>query len=80
MKYLFLKLNDEKYWFELEEDNYANRQIVLAVERQMLIPRDCVVASKYNIHWLNIYPRVCCKKQHAFFLYICVNKLLWNGN
>lgn len=29
MKYLLLKTDTETYWFELDEDNYANRQIVL---------------------------------------------------
>lgn len=29
MKYMLLKLNEEKYWFEIENDNYVNRQIVL---------------------------------------------------
>lgn len=28
MKYLLLELDKEKYWFEIEDDNYANRQIV----------------------------------------------------
>lgn len=29
MKYLLLKTDTERYWFELDDDNYANRQIVL---------------------------------------------------
>lgn len=29
MKYLVLKWNKEKYWFELDECSYVNRQIVL---------------------------------------------------
>jgi len=29
MKYLLLELDKEKYWFEIGDDNYANRQIVL---------------------------------------------------
>lgn len=29
MKYLLLKLDKEKYWFELDDDRYVNRQIFL---------------------------------------------------
>lgn len=29
MKYLLLKLGEEKYWYELDDAGYANRQIVL---------------------------------------------------
>ena len=29
MKYLLLKLDEEKYWFELDDDKYATRQIIL---------------------------------------------------
>lgn len=29
MKYLLLELDKEKYWFEIGDDNYVNRQIVL---------------------------------------------------
>lgn len=29
MRYLLLILENEKYWFELDKNNYANRQIIL---------------------------------------------------
>lgn len=29
MKYLLLELDEERYWFELDDDGYANRQIFL---------------------------------------------------
>lgn len=29
MKYLLLKSGKEKYWYELDDEGYANRQIVL---------------------------------------------------
>ena len=37
MKYMILTLNEEKYWLEVEEDNYANRQIILDEYKQFHI-------------------------------------------
>lgn len=50
MKYLLLKLNNEKYWFELEEDSYANRQIVLDESNEYHIScmEDCLAEGPVN--------------------------------
>ena len=50
MKYLLLKLNDEIYWFELEVDSYANRQIVLdkCNEYHISCMEDCLAEGPVN--------------------------------
>ena len=43
-------MNDEKYWFELEEDRYANRQIVLdeCNEYHISCMEDCLAEGPVN--------------------------------
>ena len=44
MKYLLLKSGKEKYWFELESNDYATRQIILGEDEEFHISclEDCL--------------------------------------
>lgn len=50
MKYLLLILNEEKYWFELDDDRYVNRQIVLDEYNKFHISclEDCLAEGPFN--------------------------------
>lgn len=50
MKYLLLKLNSERYWFELENENYVNRQIVLDENEEFHVScmEDCLAEGQIN--------------------------------
>lgn len=50
MKYLLLKMDEEKYWFELDEENFVNRQIVLDEYNQLHVSclEDCLAEGVIN--------------------------------
>ncbi len=50
MKYLYLKWNNESYWFELGEDNYVIRQIVLDENEDFHVSclEDCLAEGPIN--------------------------------
>lgn len=50
MKYLLLKMDEEKYWFELDEENLVNRQIVLDEYNQLHVSclEDCLAEGVIN--------------------------------
>lgn len=50
MKYLLLKLGEEKYWYELDDDGYVNRQIVLDEYNQIHVSclEDCLAEGPIN--------------------------------
>lgn len=50
MKYLLLKSGKEKYWYELDEEGYANRQIVLDEQCQIHLSclEDCLAEGPVN--------------------------------
>ncbi len=50
MKYLLLKLGEEKYWYELDDEGYANRQIVLDEHSQIHVSclEDCLAEGPIN--------------------------------
>ena len=50
MKYLLLKLDEEKYWFELGDDGCANRQIVLDECNRIHVSclEDCLAEGTIN--------------------------------
>ena len=50
MKYLLLKSGEEKYWYELDDAGYANRQIVLDENCQIHVSclEDCLAEGPIN--------------------------------
>lgn len=50
MRYLLLTLETEKYWFELNYDNYANREIILDEygELHFSCLEDCLAEGEVN--------------------------------
>lgn len=50
MKYLQLKLDGEKYWLEIADDSYANRQIVLDEYNEFHVSclEDCLAEGSIN--------------------------------
>ncbi|MBQ1992295.1 MAG: hypothetical protein II233_05920 [Clostridia bacterium] len=50
MRYLLLTLETEKYWFELNDDNYANREIILDEygELHFSCLEDCLAEGEVN--------------------------------
>lgn len=50
MKYLLIEIGKEKYWFELDNDGHANRQIVLDEHNQIHISclEDCLAEGSIN--------------------------------
>lgn len=50
MKYLLLRLGEEKYWFELGNDNYVNRQIILDENKGLHISclENCLAEGEIN--------------------------------
>ena len=50
MRYLLLKLSEEKYWYELDDEGYANRQIVLDEHSQIHVSclEDCLSEGPIN--------------------------------
>ena len=50
MKYLLLQSGKEKYWFELDDEGYANRQIVLDGHCQIHVSclEDCLAEGPIN--------------------------------
>lgn len=50
MKYLLLRVGEEKYWYELDDEGYANRQIVLDEHSQIHISclEDCLAEGPIN--------------------------------
>ena len=50
MKYLLMKTDQERYWFELDEENFVKRQIVLDEDNQLHISclEDCLAEGVVN--------------------------------
>lgn len=50
MKYLLLELDEEKYWYELDDEGYAYRQIVLDEHCQLHLScfEDCLAEGPIN--------------------------------
>lgn len=50
MKYILVTVDKDKYWFELEEDNFVNRQIVLDEYNKFHIScmEDCLTEGAIN--------------------------------
>lgn len=50
MKYLLLKSGEEKYWYELDDEGYANRQILLDEHCQIHLSclEDCLAEGPIN--------------------------------
>ncbi|RKI76196.1 hypothetical protein D7V83_19855 [bacterium 0.1xD8-71] len=50
MKYLLLELNKEKYWLELDDERYANRQIILDECNKFHVScmEDCLAEGIFN--------------------------------
>lgn len=50
MKYWLLDLGEEKYWYELDDEGYANRQIVLDEHNQLHVSclEDCLAEDPIN--------------------------------
>ena len=50
MKYLLIKFEEEKYWYELDDEGYAIRQIILDEHGQMHVSclEDCLAEGPVN--------------------------------
>ena len=55
MKYLLLELAEEKYWYELDDEGYAHRQIVLDEHCQIHLSclEDCLAEDPINVEELD---------------------------